>query len=157
MLEQSRRERHQRVREAVRDTARLPKLDSKRTVVAIAVIVIALVLVFALHQSSSGPSLTTSCSTPAIALDSSSTGTGRGIDYAITGPKTGTYVIAVDATSVAVHGSTVTISPRQGFAVAVHQGLGSCKAHGTLPTLTSGAHQVELFRDGMLTAKAALR
>ena len=44
----------------------------------------------------------------------------------------------------------------EGFAVAVHQGLGSCKAHGSLPTLPSGSHQVDLFRDGMLAARAAL-
>ncbi len=156
MLEQARRERHQRVRESIRDTARLPKLDSRRTVIAGAVIVIALVLVLALHTSSSGPPLATNCTTPAIALDSSSTGSGRSIEYAITGPRSGTYVIAVDATAVTVQGRNVTVSPHGGLAVAVHQGLSSCKAHGTLPALAEGSHQVELFRDGVLAAKVGL-
>ncbi len=118
--------------------------------------VVVVVLVLALHQSSSGPPLATNCTTPAIALSSSSTGTGQGIDYAITGPQTGTYVIAVDANSAAVHGRDVTVTPHGAFAVAIHAGLGSCKAHGTLPALAAGSHQVVLFRDGVLAAKAAL-
>jgi hypothetical protein len=157
MLEQARRERHRRVRDSIRDTARLPKFDSRKTVVAVAVIVIALILVVVLRQSSSGPPLPTNCSAPAIALGTSSTGSGRGIEYAITGPRTGTYVVAVDAASVVVQGRNVTVTPKAGFAVAIHEGLSSCKGHGTLPTLAAGPHQVELFRDGALAAKAALR
>jgi hypothetical protein len=115
-------------------------------------------LLVALHKSStSGPPLTTSCTTPAIALNSATTGDGTSLAYSITGPKTGTYVIAVDATTVTIKGSAAEVTPSGGAAVAIHQGLGSCTAHGNLPDLPSGAHEVELFRDGSVVAKAALR
>jgi hypothetical protein len=127
-------------------------------VIAVFVVLGALLtLLLALHKSTTtGPSLTKSCTTPAIALSSSSTGDGTGIEYSITGPKTGTYVIAVDAATVAVHASTADVTPGNAVAVAIHNGLGSCTAHGTLPDLTSGTHDVELFRDGSVVAKAAL-
>lgn len=121
-------------------------------------IFLAVVLVIALrHNSPSGPAIAKSCTTPAVALSSSSTGSGRGIDYAITGPTAGQYVITVDATSVSVRGENVSVSPRGAIAIAVHQGLPKCGASGTLPTLPDGPHQVELFRDGTLAAKAELR
>ena len=117
-----------------------------------------MIVVIALrNDSSSGPALAKSCTTPAVALSSSSTGSGRGIDYAITGPASGEYVITVDATSVTVQGDKVTVSPQAGFAVAARRGLPKCGASGTLPKLSAGPHQVQLFRDGALAAKATLR
>jgi hypothetical protein len=155
---QSSQERRRRVRDSVRDTTRLTGVHSRRTVISLVVIVVVLVIALVLHGSSSGPSLATSCATPAVALSSSSTGTGRGIEYAITGPKTGTYVVAVDVTSVSVHGDNVGVtSPRRGFAVALYHGLPGCTARATLPGLSAGSHQVELFHDGVVVAKTALR
>jgi hypothetical protein len=122
------------------------------------VLVIFVALLATLHnKSSNGPSLTRSCTTPAIALGSTTTGTGRNIGYTITGPATGTYVITVDADTATAHGRTADVTPSGAIAVAIHQGLDSCAAGGTLPDLASGPHQVELFRDGAIVAKAALR
>jgi hypothetical protein len=154
---QSSQQRRQRVRDSIRDTTRLTGVHSRRTVISLVVIVVVLVLALTLHGSSSGPSLATSCTTPAVAVSSASTGTGRGIEYAITGPKTGTYVVAVDVSSVSVQGNNVGVtSPHAGFAVALHRGLPSCAADATLPALSPGSHEVELFRDGVVVAKAAL-
>ncbi len=117
-----------------------------------------LTLLLALHTSTAtGPPLAKSCTTPAIALSANSTGDGTGIDYSITGPKSGLYVITVDAATVAVHGSAADVTPGNAVAVAIHAGLAGCTAHGTLPALTSGSHEVELFRDGIVVARAALR
>jgi hypothetical protein len=121
------------------------------------VVLVAVILVVALrHDSPAGPAIAKSCTTPAVALSSSSTGNGRGIDYAITGPATGLYVVTVDATSVSTQGDNVTVGPRGAIAIAEHRGLPKCGASGTLPTLAEGPHQVELFRDGTLAAKVAL-
>jgi hypothetical protein len=100
--------------------------------------------------------LTTSCTTPAIALSSTSTGGGNGISYSITGPASGTYVVAVDAAAVTVQGDGVVATPKGAFGASIHQGLNGCRATGTLPTLAIGPHSVVLFRDGQETARAAL-
>jgi hypothetical protein len=128
-------------------------------VIAVFVVLGALLtLLLALHKSTTtGPPLARNCATPAIALSSSRAGDGTGIEYSITGPKAGVYVIAVDASSVTVKGSGADVTPANAVAVAIHNGLGSCTAQGTLPDLTSGAHDVELFRDGIVVAKATLR
>jgi len=65
-------------------------------------------------------------------------------------------VIAVDATSVILHGDGATVTPSGAVAVAVDKGLSGCKDAGTLPTLTSGTHEVQLFRDGKVAATARL-
>jgi hypothetical protein len=120
-------------------------------------LVVLLILVIALHTTpSKGPPLATSCTTPAIALGSATTGSGRGIGYAITGPKVGTYLITVDASAATVHGDSATVTPHGAIAIALHDGLKTCAAHGILPALGSGAHQVQLFRDGTIVAKADL-
>jgi hypothetical protein len=133
-------------------------MPSRRVIAVLVALGALLTLLLALHKSTAtGPPLTKSCTTPAIALSAPATGDGTGIEYSITGPKTGRYVIAVDAATVAVHGSAADVTPGKAVAVAIHSGLGSCSAHGTLPDLTSGTHDVELFRDGTVVAKAALR
>ncbi|HEX4428237.1 MAG TPA: hypothetical protein VHZ96_03095 [Frankiaceae bacterium] len=157
MLEQSRTERHRTVRHAIRDTTRFNGIPSRKVITVLVAFGALFTLLFALHSSTTtGPPLAKSCTTPAIALSATSTGDGTGIDYSITGPTSGTYVIAVDAATVAVKGSAADVTPRNAVAVSIHQGLSSCAAHGTLPDLTSGAHEVELFRDGTVAAKAAL-
>ncbi len=146
------------MRHAIRDTTRFNGIPSRRVIAALVAFGALLTLLLALHTSTvTGPPLAKSCTTPAIALSSGSTGDGTGIDYSITGPKSGRYVIAVDAATVAVRGSTADVTPGNAVAVAIHAGLGSCTAHGTLPDLTSGSHEVELFRDGVVVARAALR
>lgn len=108
------------------------------------------------HSGRSGPALTTSCTTPAIALSSTSTGGGNGVSYSITGPSNGTYVVAVDAATVTVRGDGVVATPKGAFGASIHQGLKGCAASGTLPTLATGPHTVLLFRDGQEVARAAL-
>jgi hypothetical protein len=146
------------VRHALRDTTRFNGIPSRRVIAALVALGALLTLLLALHTSkTTGPALAKSCTTPAIALSSSSTGDGTGIEYSITGPKTGTYVIAVDAATVTVKGSAADVTPGKAVAVAIHKGLGSCAAHGTLPDLTSGTHEVELFREGAVVARRTLR
>ena len=158
MLEQARQERHRNVRHALRDTTRFSAIPTRRVIATLVVVGALLVVVLALHTPTTrGPALAKSCTRPAIALSASSTGDGTGIQYAITGPRTGTYVVAVDATTATVKGSSADVTPKNGFAVAIHDGLSSCTAHNTLPALTSGSHDVELFRDGTVVAKATLR
>ncbi len=158
MLEQARQERHRTVRHAIRDTTRFNGIPSRRVIGTLVTLGALVVLLFALHNNTtSGPALPTSCTTPAVALSSTSTGDGSGIEYTITGPKTGTYVVAVDAATVTIKGSAADVTPGRAVAVSIHSGLGSCAAHGTLPDLTSGAHEVELFRNGAVVAEAALR
>ena len=61
-----------------------------------------------------GPPLATNCRTPAIALSAASTGDGTDIEYSITGPQTGTYLLAVDAATATVRGAGADVTPRQG-------------------------------------------
>ncbi len=158
MLEQARQERHRTVRHAIRDTTSFKGIPSRRVIGTLLTLAALVVLLVALHNNTtSGPALPTSCTTPAVALSSTTTGDGTGIEYTVTGPKAGTYVIAVDAATVSVKGSTADVTPSSAIAVSIHNGLSSCTAHGTLPDLTSGAHEVELFRDGSVVAKSALR
>jgi hypothetical protein len=159
MLEEARQERRRTVRHAIRDTTSFKGIPSRRVIGVLVTLGALVVLLLALHHDNptSGPALPTSCTTPAVALSRTTTGDGTGIEYTVTGPKTGTYVIAVDAATVTVKGSSADLTPSNAVAVSIHNGLGSCTAHGTLPDLTSGAHDVELFRDGTVVAKAALR
>lgn len=108
------------------------------------------------HSGRKGPALATSCTTPAIALSSAATGGGNGISYAITGPADGTYIVAVDATTVTVRGDGVVATPKGAFGASIHQGLKGCAANGTLPTLAAGPHTVLLFKDGQEVARASL-
>lgn len=108
------------------------------------------------HSGRKGPALATSCTTPAIALGSAATGGGNGISYAITGPVDGTYIVAVDATTVTVQGDGVVATPKGAFGASIHQGLKGCAANGTLPTLAAGPHTVLLFKDGQEVARASL-
>ena len=157
MLEQARQERHRTVRHAIRDTTRFNGIPSRRVIGVLVTLGALLVLLVALHNNTtSGPALPTSCTTPAVALSSTTTGDGTGIEYTVTGPKLGTYVIAVDAATVTVKGSAADVTPKSAVAVSIHRGLGSCTAHGTLPDLSSGTHDVQLFRDGTVVAKAPL-
>jgi hypothetical protein len=115
-----------------------------------------LAVVLTLHSGRSGPTLATSCTTPGIALSSVTTGGGNAISYAITGPAEGTYVVAVDATTVTVQGDGVIATPKGAFGASIHQGLKGCAANGTLPTLATGPHTVLLFRDGQEVSRASL-
>jgi hypothetical protein len=158
MLERSRRDRHRNVRESIRDTTRFNGVPTRKVIVVLLTMGALLALLVALNKNTThGPPLATNCRTPAIALSSPATGDGTDITYSITGPQAGTYLVAVDAATATVHGSGADVTPPKAIAVAIHRGLGSCKAHGTLPSLTEGSHQVELFRDGTVVAKAALR
>jgi hypothetical protein len=119
--------------------------------------IVVLAVALTLHHSSrSGPGLATSCTTPAIALSSAATNGGNGISYSITGPQTGTYVVAVDAATVSVKGDGVIATPKGAFGASIRQGLKGCSASGTLPTLAAGPHAVVLFRDGQEVARASL-
>jgi hypothetical protein len=157
MLERSRRDRHRNVRESIRDTARFNGIPSRKVITVLVTMGALLALLVALNRNTAhGPPLATNCQTPAIALSSTSTGDGTDIAYSITGPQTGTYVVAVDAATVSVRGAGADVTPAAAIAVSIHRGLGSCKAHGTLPSVAEGSHQVELFRDGTVVAKAQL-
>jgi hypothetical protein len=158
MLERSRRERHRNVRESIRDTTRFNGVPTRKVVAVLLTMGALLALLVALNKNTAhGPPLATNCRTPAIALSSTTTGDGTDITYSITGPRTGTYLVAVDAATATVRGAGADVTPAKAIAVAIHRGLGSCKGHGTLPSLAAGSHQVELFRDGTVVAKAQLR
>ena len=66
-------------------------------------------------------------------------------------------MVAVDAATVTVHGAGADVTPARAIAVAIHRGLGSCKAQRHAARPRRGPHEVELFRDGTVVAKAALR
>jgi hypothetical protein len=122
----------------------------------VAGIVLVLIISLTKQDAGKGPTLTTSCTTPAIALSTGSTGNGTNLEYAITGPASGTYVLAVDATSVLVEGKGITTSPQGSFGVSLRQGLKGCAAHSHLPNLPDGPHVLTLFRDGHAVALARL-
>lgn len=132
-------------------------LPSGKALIALVAGGILLAVVIALRSpSKSGPALARSCATTAIALSSKATGSGRGIDYAITGPQSGIYVVAVDAQTVTIRGDGVVATPSGAFGAAIRQGLKGCSASGTLPDLAPGPHTVVLFRDGQLAASSHL-
>lgn len=156
LLEKARRERRSKVRQTLREGARLPGLPSRRVLIGLLATAVAFTLLVALHRPSvPGTALTTSCTTPAIALAAAPTGGGTNVRYAITGPPAGTYVVAVDAFTARVQGDGAVVTPARAVAVTVRRGLHGCAADGTLPALASGPHQVVLFRDGALVARAA--
>ncbi len=135
-------------------------MPSSKALVALVVGAILLAVIIALHSpSTSGLALAKraeACTTTAIALSSTSTGSGKAIAYAITGPKAGTYVVAVDADAVTIRGDGVVATPSGAFGVAILKGLKTCSYSGTLPDLADGPHTVVLFRDGQLVANARL-
>ena len=124
-------------------------------VLLIAGIVVAIVIALH-HPAKKGPPLAKSCTAAGIALSTAEVGNGNNIDYSITGPATGTYVLGVDATAITVHGDGVTATPKAAFGAAIWRGLKGCTASGTLPTLPAGGHDVVLFRDGRAVAHARL-
>jgi hypothetical protein len=145
------------VRQAIRDSARMPGIASRRALIALVVAGVGLALLIALHRpAAKGPPLAKSCTTPAIALGSVATSSGTGVSYAITGPSPGTYVVTADASSVRVRGDGADVTPAGAIAITIHQGLPGCAANGTLPTLPAGPHDVELFRNGRVVAHARL-
>jgi hypothetical protein len=145
------------VRQAIRVGAKMPSGPTHRVLIALLVLGVGLTLLVALHRpAAKGPAVATSCTIPAIVLGPVGTGSRDSISYAITGPSTGTYVVAVDASSVRVRGDGADVTPAGAIAITIHQGLSGCAANGTLPTLQAGAHDLELFRDGRVVAHARL-
>jgi hypothetical protein len=142
----------------LRDGAHQPRMPSRKTLLVLLAggIVLAVLLALNAPTTRKGPPLATSCTTPAMALSSQVTGDGSNLEYSITGPPSGTYVVAVDAETVTVEGDGVTATPKGAFATTARRGLKGCAANGSLPTLSAGPHEVVLFRDGQAVARARL-
>jgi hypothetical protein len=131
-------------------------LPSRRTLLVLLATVVVASLVFALRGSSDNgsPPLATSCTTPAAvvgAVNGSSS-----LRYSITGPAEGTYVVAIDAATARVHGDGVDLTPASATAVAIKKNLKDCKANGALPSAEGGAHELVIFRDGKVVARAKI-
>ncbi len=156
LLEQARKERRGHVRDVMRESTRLPGRPSRRALIILTVVVAAVIAIVSLrHEPSRAPELLRSCTTPAIAV-SEPAGGGPVGQFAITGPAAGTYVVAVDAKTVTVHGDSADATPAGAVAVAIRRGLSGCASSGPLPDVSPGAHEVQLFRDGDLVAQTRL-
>ncbi len=145
------------MRRAVRDVPKLPGMPSRRVLLILLLAGVGFTLVVALNRDKpDGPALATSCTTPAVAVKNVATSGGSDFRYAITGPDAGVYVVAVDAKSARVKGDGVNVTPTGAVAVAISKGLPKCRDAGTLPTLSDGRHEVQLFHDGLVVATTTL-
>jgi hypothetical protein len=175
MLEQSRRERHGNVRDAIRGAvSKQPAKDSapsetveqvegsstrrafasRRSLIVILVVVVVIggvVLHFG-HHGSSSPALAANCTTPAAAVGDENSS----LRYSITGPAQGTYVVTIDAATAVVNGNGVDLTPTSATAIAIKNGLKGCQGDGALPSGEGPGHQLVIFRDGRLVARATI-
>jgi hypothetical protein len=142
---------------ARRDRAPVPR--PHRALVLTFVVITAVVLITPfLLRAPVPPRLSTSCTTPGLALSSPVVKTQAVVRYSVTGPAESTYAVAVDATRldpppvgsafpVAVGGRLLATTPR----------LRACKgADRFRAALTPGEHRVVLFRDGLPAATQPL-
>ena len=102
----------------------------------------------------SSPALATSCTTPAVAVGD--VNGSRDLRYSITGPAEGTYVVTIDAATARVHGDSVDLTPSGATAVAIKKGLTGCTGNGALPSDVGSGHELVIFRDGKLAARAQI-
>jgi hypothetical protein len=143
------------MRRAIADAASFRGLPSKRTLIVLVVIGVVAGFVFSRGgTSSSSPPLATSCVTPAARVGD--VNGSSALRYSITGPAAGTYVVTLDAATVRVHGDSVDLTPGGATAVAIKKGLKDCKGDGALPSGEGGGHDLVLFRDGKLIARAKI-
>jgi hypothetical protein len=104
--------------------------------------------------SNSSPRLATSCTTPAAAVGD--VNGSSDLRYSITGPASGTYIVAIDAVAAKVVGDGVDLTPKSATAVAIKKGLKDCKGDGALPSDVGTGHQLVILRDGKLVARAKI-
>jgi hypothetical protein len=129
-------------------------LPSRRTLLVLLAIAVVAGLVVALRGSSEAgsPPLATSCTTPGavVGLVNGSSS----LRYSVTGPAEGTYVVTIDAATARVHGDGVDLTPASATAVAIRKNLKDCKGNGALPSSEGGGHELVVFRDGNVVARA---
>jgi hypothetical protein len=178
LLEQARRERHSRMRSAIGDATRLRRPDptrdsesaeqetalagprglpSRRTMLVLLLIVVIAGVIFALiggGDDNNSPPLATSCTTPAVAIGAQHN--SDNLRYSITGPAAGTYVVAIDAATARVRGDGVDLTPAGATAIAIKQNLKDCKGNGALPSAGVAGHELAIFRDGKIVARAKI-
>jgi hypothetical protein len=131
-------------------------LPSRRTLLVVLAILVVAGVVFALRGSSNddSPPLATSCTTPAAVVGS--VNGSSSLRYSITGPAEGTYVVTIDAATARVHGDGVDVTPASATAVAIKENLKDCKGNGALPSAEGGSHELVVFRDGKVVARAKI-
>lgn len=121
-----------------------------------AVVVASVIRVYVVRGNSSAATLPTSCTTPALSLQSANLRPGDTLSYAITGPNDAAYGLYIDIAGVTVAadgtktvhtiGDVPTTRTEQ---LLTTDHLSSCKAAGSaelISTLTAGRHTVTLFR-----------
>ncbi len=118
-------------------------------------IVLGGVLIAVPRPDTNAPALTTSCTNPAAAVKALGDNNDT-VTYAVTGPADGTYVVTIDAKTAVARGSGADVTPSGAIAVSVRKGLKSCKTTGTLPPLPNGPHELVVFRDATVVARAGI-
>jgi hypothetical protein len=139
----------------LRVSAELPKRNSLRwTAIGLVIIVVAVLIRNGI--SSHPPSLTTSCTTPGIALSSTSVHTGSTLRWSLTGPPETALAITIGvarlvrtATPGQLHAQPQPGRSNQTAEIAVgpHALDSSCKANGLLAVrVPTGQYTVRLFK-----------
>jgi hypothetical protein len=100
------------------------------------------------------PPLATSCTTPAVAVGS--VNNSNNLRYSITGPAAATYVVTIDAATARIKGDGVDLTPPSATAVAIKENLKNCKGNGALPSAEGSGHELVIFRDGKVVARAKI-
>ena len=125
--------------------------DSRRRAIVTSLVVVAVIVVIAVFHGQADEQLPVSCTTPALAVPSTSLIAGRPFVAAITGPASGAYVLALDATSVTVVGGQDVAEPADAVVLLHLATLPGCRQGGEVGLPASvrfGHHQLGLFRTG---------
>jgi hypothetical protein len=117
----------------------------------VSLLVLVVVVVLVIFRGQADQQLPVSCTTPALSVPSTDLVAGRPFVAAITGPSSGHYVLALDATSVTVvDGQDMTV-PSTARVLLHLTSLPGCRQGGDvgLPaSIRQGRHVLGLFRTG---------
>ena len=131
-------------------------MPPRRNLLVILVGVLAVGITLQLFRGEGDIELTTSCTTPAFALSTEESAKGRPVRWAITGPRSGVYVLAIDTADFARNANgTYSPLPAAGVpkeeiqAASAPVRLGEkCRESGTfsIVSVPPGKHTITLFR-----------
>ncbi len=134
--------------------------DSRRRAVLTSLLVVVVVVVLVVFRGQADQQLPVSCTTPALAVPSTDLIAGRPFIAAITGPASGAYVLALDATTVTVVGGQDVAAPSDARILLHLASLAGCRQGGDvgLPAAVGpGHHVLGLFRTGVGGRPTALQ